>query len=65
MTLGKGLYLCGLAVCDTLKKMGKESDYISNMDTGSKDETLKAKSGCDTTRTPCHQLLVAGEVLKL
>lgn len=35
------------------------------MGTSSKDETLRVKSGCDTTRKPCHQLLVAGIVPKL
>lgn len=35
------------------------------MGTGSKDETLRAKSGCNTTRKPHHQLLEAGLGLKL
>lgn len=64
----RALFLHALVFCDMLKKKqggGKERDCISDMGTSSKDETLRAKSGCDTTRKPCHQLLVAGIVPKV
>lgn len=61
----RAVFLCALVFCDTLKKKGgggQKRDCISNTGTVSKDETLRAKFGCDTTRKPCHQLLVAGIV---
>lgn len=42
--------------------MGEEKDCISNKGAGSKDETWRAKSDCDTISKPCHQLLVEERV---